>query len=101
MVAWTLHTMPFSKSGHFDGLLRFNLANQESSVTELEKILNGHCQYFALVTMREMAQGERLDYAYQVKLKKDTTYNNFVKKLQDLNTIKGLKLLLQETTVEV
>lgn len=101
IVAGIIHTLPFSKESHFDGLLRFNLENKKEDKAALEEILNDSCQHFALITLRELGQGVRLDYAYQVKLKAKENYPGFVEKLQKLETIKGVNLLLQESTVEV
>ena len=101
IVAGIIHTLPFSKESHFDGLLRFNLENRSEDKTALENILNESCQHFALITLRELGQGLRLDYAYQVKLKSKETYPSFVEKLQTIETIRGVNLLLQESTVEV
>lgn len=101
IVAGIIHTLPFSKESHFDGLLRFNLENRSEDKAALESILNESCQHFALITLRELGQGLRLDYAYQVKLKSKETYPSFVEKLQKIETIKGVNLLLQESTVEV
>ena len=97
-----VHKLPFSKESHYDGLLRFNLENDnQEDKNKLEQLLSSSCQSFALVTLREMAQGNRLDYAYQIKLKRKETYDNFMKNLQTLSSVKGLNLLLQESTVEV
>jgi uncharacterized membrane protein YhiD involved in acid resistance len=99
--AMIIHTLPFSKESHFDGLLRFNLGNDTRDKQELEKLLKDSCQNFALITLRELGQGTRLDYAYQVKLRSNEKYADFIEKLQNLETIKGINLLLQESTVEV
>ena len=96
-----IHTLPFSKESHFDGLLRFNLSSKTDDKSKLDLLLKESCQLFALITLRELAQGERLDYAYQVKLKRNETFENFVAKLQALESIKGVNLLLQESTVEI
>ncbi len=101
IVAGIIHTLPFSKESHFDGLLRFNLENNKEDKTALEEVLSSCCQHFALITLREVGQGTRLDYAYQIKLKKKENYPDFVEKLQGIKTIKGVNLLLQESTVEV
>lgn len=100
--AYIVHKLPFSRESHYDGLLRFNLENEnQSDKNQLESLLNDSCQNFALITLREVAQGNRLDYAYQVKLRRKETYDKFMNKLQKLESIKGLNLLLQESTVEV
>lgn len=101
IVAGIIHTLPFSKESHFDGLLRFNLENKKEDKAALEEVLSKSCQHFALITLREVGQGARLDYAYQVKLKARESYPDFVEKLQAIETIKGVNLLLQESTVEV
>ncbi|WP_261341782.1 hypothetical protein [Candidatus Kuenenia stuttgartiensis] len=36
----------------------------------LEKVLHDYCKIFALITLRDMVQGNRLDYAYHIKLKR-------------------------------
>jgi uncharacterized membrane protein YhiD involved in acid resistance len=96
-----IHTLPFSKESHFDGLLRFNMSNDKEDKGKLDDLLDDSCQNFALITLREIGQGDRLDYAYQVKLRTNETYSEFVEKLQTLKTIKGVNLLLQESTVEI
>lgn len=101
LVAIILHALPFSKESHFDGLLRFNLGNNSEDRMALEEVLNKSCNNFALVTLREMAQGDRLDYAYQVKLRRNISHSSFIEKMQGLESIKGLNLMLQESTVEV
>jgi hypothetical protein len=48
-----------------------------------------------------MAQGERLDFAYHVKLKNTMIKEEFIDKLRKINSIKDVNLMLQETTVEL
>jgi hypothetical protein len=93
--------LPFSRDSHFDGLLRFNLSSDTSNKDRLHELLRVSCENFALVTLREVGQGDRLDYAYQVKLNKNEKYEDFVSKLQTIETIKGVNFLLQESTVEI
>jgi hypothetical protein len=63
--------------------------------------LRQYCKNFALITLREMAQGERLDFAYHVKLKNTMIKEEFIDKLRKVNSIKDVNLMLQETTVEL
>jgi hypothetical protein len=67
----------------------------------LEKLLTENCKAFALITLREIAQGNRLDYSYQVKLRKNRTYETFINELQNIHGMKGVNLMLQDTTFEV
>jgi uncharacterized membrane protein YhiD involved in acid resistance len=99
--AIVLYFSPFGQKRHFDGMLRFNLENVEGNQINLEKIMKTYCKNFALISLRELAQGERLDYAYHVKLKDSKVKENFILDIRKLDTIKDVNLLLQETTVEL
>ncbi|MDY6950413.1 MAG: DUF4956 domain-containing protein [Thermodesulfobacteriota bacterium] len=102
MIAVLLHNTQLGHAGHFDGMLRFNIENSDKNKAELEDILGTYCRTFALITLRDIQQGERLDYAYHVKLKKDKGKADLINVLpQRIPSIKGVSLMLQETTVEL
>jgi hypothetical protein len=96
-----LYYSPFGQSRYFDGMLRFSLESTTGSKLELEGILQEHCRKFALITIREMAQGGRLEYAYHVKLKNTHRKEALVDQVRGLPTVKDISLMLQETTVEL
>ena len=48
-----------------------------------------------------MAQGKRLDYAYHVKLKRGKGKTDLVNALKGIQSINGVNLLLQETTIDL
>ncbi len=101
LVAFMLHYSPFGHTSFFDGMLRFNMANDTESKVQLETVLNEYCKIFVLITLRDLAQGKRLDYAYHIKLRDEKDKTRFVETLQGIETIKGINLMLQETTVEL
>ncbi len=96
-----LYRSPLSARNHFDGLLRFHMDNTQESRMALEKALQVHCEHFALITLRDIAQGRALDYAYQVKIRNRFNQGILLDELKQVPTVRGLSLLLQETTVEV
>ncbi|MDM8549669.1 DUF4956 domain-containing protein [Desulfobacterales bacterium HSG2] len=101
-IAFVLHYTPLGQTSYFDGMLRFNIENSDENRTELEQILKTYCKTFALITLRDMKQGERLDYAYHVKLKKNKTDADMIRLLlEKIPSVKGASLMLQETTVEL
>jgi hypothetical protein len=51
--------------------------------------------------MLRMNQGKRIDYAYQIKLKKGKEKNETIKALSQIHSIENISLMLQETTVEL
>lgn len=101
LAAMILFQSPFGQSGRFDGMLRFNMANEPEDKVLLGEILNKYCKPFALITLRDAAQGKRLDYAYHVKMRKNRFKDDFIGELHQIRTINGVSLLLQETTVEL
>jgi uncharacterized membrane protein YhiD involved in acid resistance len=100
-VAFLLYFSPLGVSRNYDGMLRFNIDNEFNERQFLETILSTYCKNFALITLREMAQGNRLDYAYHIKLKKGKNKTDFINEIKKIQNIRGVNLLLQETTVEL
>jgi len=101
VAAFILYLSPFGQTSYFDGMLRFNMENDAEYKTQLAHILQKNCQKFALITLRDAAQGERMDYAYHIKMKKGKDKSELVEELNRIQNIRGVSLLLQETTVEL
>ena len=96
-----LYYSPFQTGSFFDGMLRFNISANSQNKNLIEHSLNRHCKAFALITLRELAQGERWDYAYHIKLKNSASKQAVLEELQRIDTISGLSLLFQENTIEL
>jgi len=88
IVAWILYLTPFGKSSHYDGMLRFNLGNSLESKEVLELLFKKYTKKLALITLRDIAQGNRLEYAYQIKLKRNLKHYDMVQELQQIEEIK-------------
>ncbi|MBT3206697.1 MAG: DUF4956 domain-containing protein [Gammaproteobacteria bacterium] len=101
IAALLLHYSPLGPNSYFDGMLRFNLPNQSSDRPLLEKIMNRYCKAFSLVTLREIKQGERLDYAYHIKLRRGKTHEQLLAELKTLDSLSGVNLMMQEATVDL
>ncbi|MSP73787.1 MAG: DUF4956 domain-containing protein [Myxococcales bacterium] len=100
-VAALLQWSPFGRRRRFDGLLRFWLPRDGASGDEVRAVLGAHCLTFVLVALRDLAQGESLEYAYQVKLRTDSSHDRLVAGLERLNGIQGLTLLLEDSHTEL
>lgn len=96
-----LYHSPLGPNSHYDGMLRFNLPVMSKDQQQLEALLRKNCKVFALVTLREMAQGQRMDYAYHIKLRSQKNYASFMAELKTLEELQGLSLMLQEATVDI
>jgi hypothetical protein len=90
----------FGSQRKFDGLLRLQLPVAADEAT-LSPILKQHTSHFALVSLRETAQGELMERAYQVQLAGDEHRAVLVHALESLPGVQGVTLLLQEPTVEI
>ena len=102
ITAYILYLTPFGQQSYYDGMLRFNISNSDENRSKLEDIFRKNCKTFALITLRDIQQGERLEYAYHIKLKKGVKDAEFIEEIQkEITSAKGLSLMLQETTIEL
>ncbi len=92
---------PFAQGPQFDALLRLNLKRENYNARALETVLNENCKHFAMISVREIGQGELLDYAYQLKFKNQTTQQTLLQALQTVPGAKGVNLMMQESVIEV
>lgn len=101
LVAVILHKTPFANETYFDGLLRLNLDKSGDDVRALEQILTDKCSNFYLLNVREVAQGDRVDYTYQIKFKPEKTSHELVVQVQKLASAKAVNVMMQETVVDL
>ncbi|MFO0749870.1 MAG: DUF4956 domain-containing protein [Myxococcota bacterium] len=84
-----------------DGLLRLQLPPTPEAETTLAQILARHTRSFALVTLREVAQGRAMQHAYQVRLRGPGDRTSLIQALERIDGSRDVSLLLQEPTVEI
>lgn len=97
MLTW----MGFGGRERKDGLLRITVPASDAAEGALARVLREHTRHFALVTMREAAQGERMQHAYQVRLPIGATRTAFLRELERIEGADDVSLLLQDPTVEI
>lgn len=97
-----LYISPFGTRRKHDGLIRFQIPNGQVAIDAVSEVMKNNTKHFVLVTMREVAQGEVFDYAYQVKLSvKKQANQELISALSKVEGIRGLTYTNQEATVEV
>lgn len=101
MSAGVLEWSPFGRRQRFDGMLRFWLPSKEADGEKIREILSEHCRRFVLVAVRDLAQGDTLEYAYQVTMRDQARQDRLVRALDALPGIGGLSLLLPDATTEL
>ena len=101
LIVMTLYISPFGSRRKHDGLLRFQIPPGSGTQEQVNGILRKLTKRFILVTMRDVAQGQACDYAYQVKLVSAVDNQALLAELEKVPGIRGLSYTNQEATVEV
>jgi uncharacterized membrane protein YhiD involved in acid resistance len=101
MIVLVLYISPFGTRRKHDGLVRFQIPSGPVAASAVTNVLRQHTTNFVLVTMRNVAQGEMVDYAYQVKLADPMANQALIRELELIDGIRGITYMNQEATVEV
>ena len=101
LVAVLLFYSPLGPNKYFDGMLRFNMPTVHQHSEEFQAIMQRYCQAFSLVTIREIEQGKRMDYAYHIKLRKKYTSEQLLQTLKNISALQQINLMMQEATVDL
>lgn len=96
-----LHFTGYGARQQPDGLLRFSAPAGPEAEEAIAKILRSHCRTFALVTLREAAQGTMMEHAYQISVRSPDLRNPLVSNLQAIKGVQDVALLLQEPTLDL
>ena len=99
--ALLLHYSPLGPNAYFDGMLRFNMVADTNDRISVEGILKKYCSACSLITLREAEQGQRLDYAYHIKIRRGLLQEDLMNDLTSLTSVRGVHVLMQEATVDL
>ncbi len=101
LIVFVLYISPFGTRRKHDGLVRFQIPTGPDASAAVTNILQAYTRNFVLVTMRNVAQGQVVDYAYQVKLSDPMANQTLIQQLEMIDGIRGITYMNQEATVEV
>jgi len=101
LVSLALYISPLGPDRYFDGMLRFNLPTADDSNERLQQIMDHYCRAFSLITIREVEQGMRMDYAYHIKLRRGLQSEHFLQALKSIGSVQQVNLMMQEATVDL
>jgi len=99
--AWVLYRADIGDHLSFDGLVRFSVEDADAAREPMAEGLKRNLRHFALVSMREVSGGTRLDCAYQVKFRKGRDASHLLNDLSAVPTLTGLHFMMQESTTEL
>ena len=97
MLAWT----EFGTQRIYDGLVRFVAPANAETEMAIANAMRGCTRQFALVTMREVAQGDAMEHAYQVRFGETSRRQALIAALEQVDGLQDVTLMLQEPTVEI
>ena len=96
-----------SKRSH-DGLLRFRLnvtqgnpGPEDADFEKISTILSAFCKRHYLVSMYQLPSKTQVEYAFQIKLKKNQTTSNLLNRLLEQSGVSDLNILVQESNTEI
>lgn len=101
LAALVLQATAFGRRASNDGLVRFQVPSGPQAAAEVARALAAIPARFVLVNLRSAAQGDVVDYAYQVRLARDDGHERLVGELGKIPGIRGLAYVNQQTTVEL
>ncbi len=96
-----LHVSPFASRREYEGLLRFTHPSSNEIEDAAIEVLKTCCSSFYMIAMREIAQGDMLEFSYQVKLIDPSYQQDLIEKLTKVEDVTGVNLLMQKATVEL
>ncbi len=99
--AWLLQLTSYGVRQRFDGLVRFTAPARGPGVEAVSDALRRHTRHHVLVTLRELAQSEELEHAYQVSVPDPASQLALVAALESVTGLHGISLHMQEPTLEL
>jgi hypothetical protein len=85
----------------FDAVLRLQVDNSTELQSQVDRVLAEYARRYALISMREMGQGSRLDMTYQVKMQKGKMQNALVGELAKIASLRDIHVFVQDQAHEV
>ena len=101
VVAFLLSRTGLGTKHFFDGMLRFAMPNTSEPRLETEKILRKNLKTFILITMREVNGGERIDVAYQIKLRASKPAAEVLAELSKVEGLSDIQFMMQDATTDM
>lgn len=101
LAVFIVHNVPFSAASDFDAVLRLQVDNSPERQSKIDSVLKEHSRRFTLISVREAAQGERLDLSYQLKMQRQDSQARIMQQLGQIESLRDAHLFLQGNAHEV
>ncbi len=101
LAALLLYGVSFGARRQFDGLVRMVAPADTDTSEKINAALRAHTRHHVLVSLREVAQGEKVEHAYQVKIPDPASRPKLLSALSDVPDVRDISIHMQEPTLEV
>ena len=101
IVAFLLSRTGLGTKHFFDGMLRFAMPNTSEPRMAVENIMRKNLKTYILITMREVNGGERIDVAYQIKLKASKPAADILAELAKVEGLSDIQFMMQDATTDM
>ena len=100
LTAWILKSTALGARRRHDGMLRFQIPASTTAGRDVESIIKKETRYFSVMAMRDVAQGEMIDYTYQVKFREPEAKSKLMKMLEHIEGLHGLTYLSHQSDID-
>ena len=101
IVVSVLRFSSFGALREFDGVLRLQMPSSGEVESGLLDLLRRRCRRFALITLRDVAQGSAQERVYQITLRDPQDEGQLLATVAALPGASGVSITMQEATVEL
>jgi len=101
LASFLLFGIHYGARKQFDGLVRMVAPADPAVASAISAVLKEHTAHFVLVTMREVAQGDAFEHAYQVRIPDPDARPALLHALDAIEGLGDVALHMQEPTLEV
>ncbi len=101
VAALLLNWSPYSTKRTFEGLLRFSAPMESKLEAEVTSVMRAYTSNVEMIAIREAAQGEFVEYAYQIRLIDPALKSQLIQSLKRVDGIGEINLMMQRETVEI
>ncbi|MBN2361642.1 MAG: DUF4956 domain-containing protein [Deltaproteobacteria bacterium] len=91
----------FGAHQQFDGVLRLQLPIDPELEASLQQVLRKCCRRFALIMLRDAAQGREQERAYQITLRDPEAESSLISAVSAIKGASAVTVAMQEATVEL
>lgn len=101
LAVFAVHNIPFSVDADYDAILRLQVDNTAQNQATVDTVLKKLTRRFSLISLREMAQGERIELSYQIKMQKNESESSVLRSLSSVDSLRDAHIFMQDQAHEV